>query len=257
MPEWRNGRRTRLKIWRPYGCMGSNPISGTIPTERPYRRRGARAADWARLESVCAPKEHRGFESLPLRHSPPARQDTESAASPVPPTRDAALFHIPPYINTKKQRHSVTVSRCHPLVPPLQSVVFSLRGTAAPPSPRPPRYRIRSVRVRRCPSVSVRVRPCGCSHRVSGGVWLSRPIRQLPIVPPRRRHAASAPQSSNSAIPQSSPPPPQKKQQQPPMLPCGTRYHVHPPQIPISPPLHLIGTPKNDVKASRSHGVIP
>ena len=34
------------------------------------------------------------------------------------------------------------------------------------------------------------------------------------------------------------------------MLPCGTRYHVHPPPIPISPPLHLIGTPKNGVTAS-------
>ena len=29
MPEWRNGRRTRLKIWRPHGRMGSSPFSGT------------------------------------------------------------------------------------------------------------------------------------------------------------------------------------------------------------------------------------
>ena len=29
MPEWRNGRRTRLKIWRPHGHMGSSPFSGT------------------------------------------------------------------------------------------------------------------------------------------------------------------------------------------------------------------------------------
>ncbi len=30
MPEWRNGRRTRLKIWRLHGRMGSSPFSGTI-----------------------------------------------------------------------------------------------------------------------------------------------------------------------------------------------------------------------------------
>lgn len=29
MPEWRNGRRTRLKIWRWQHRMGSSPISGT------------------------------------------------------------------------------------------------------------------------------------------------------------------------------------------------------------------------------------
>ena len=28
---------------------------------------GDRAVDCARLESVCAPKGHRGFESLPIR----------------------------------------------------------------------------------------------------------------------------------------------------------------------------------------------
>ena len=30
MPEWRNGRRTRLKIWHPFGYTGSTPVSGTI-----------------------------------------------------------------------------------------------------------------------------------------------------------------------------------------------------------------------------------
>ena len=29
MPEWRNGRRTRLKIWRSYGRKGSSPFFGT------------------------------------------------------------------------------------------------------------------------------------------------------------------------------------------------------------------------------------
>ena len=29
MPEWRNGRRTRLKIWHPFGYTGSTPVSGT------------------------------------------------------------------------------------------------------------------------------------------------------------------------------------------------------------------------------------
>ena len=28
MPEWRNGRRTRLKIWHPFGYTGSTPVSG-------------------------------------------------------------------------------------------------------------------------------------------------------------------------------------------------------------------------------------
>lgn len=30
MPKWRNGRRTRLKIWRPRGREGSTPSFGTI-----------------------------------------------------------------------------------------------------------------------------------------------------------------------------------------------------------------------------------
>ena len=71
MPEWRNGRRTRLKIWRPHGHMGSSPFSGTIPDAIASLRRGARVDDWARLESACTPKGCRGFESLPLRHPPP------------------------------------------------------------------------------------------------------------------------------------------------------------------------------------------
>ena len=29
MPEWRNGRRTRLKIEYSQGCGGSSPLSGT------------------------------------------------------------------------------------------------------------------------------------------------------------------------------------------------------------------------------------
>ena len=33
----------------------------------PSFRRGARVAEEARLESVCAPKAYRGFESLSLR----------------------------------------------------------------------------------------------------------------------------------------------------------------------------------------------
>ena len=69
-PEWRNGRRTRLKIWRPHGHMGSSPFSGTIPDAIASLRRGARVDDWARLESACTPKGCRGFESLPLRHPP-------------------------------------------------------------------------------------------------------------------------------------------------------------------------------------------
>ncbi len=32
-PEWRNGRRSGLKIRRPQGCEGSNPSSGTILLE--------------------------------------------------------------------------------------------------------------------------------------------------------------------------------------------------------------------------------
>ena len=30
LPKWRNGRRTRLKIWRPRGRVGSSPTFGTI-----------------------------------------------------------------------------------------------------------------------------------------------------------------------------------------------------------------------------------
>src|SRR5262245_61539873 len=30
-PEWRNGRRARLKIWCPKGRVGSSPTSGTWP----------------------------------------------------------------------------------------------------------------------------------------------------------------------------------------------------------------------------------
>lgn len=30
LPKWRNGRRTRLKIWRPRGHEGSSPSFGTI-----------------------------------------------------------------------------------------------------------------------------------------------------------------------------------------------------------------------------------
>ncbi len=30
MPKWRNGRRTRFRVWRPPGCVGSNPTFGTI-----------------------------------------------------------------------------------------------------------------------------------------------------------------------------------------------------------------------------------
>jgi hypothetical protein len=32
MPEWRNGRRTRLKIWRWQHRAGSSPASGTTKT---------------------------------------------------------------------------------------------------------------------------------------------------------------------------------------------------------------------------------
>ena len=34
LPKWRNGRRTRLKIWRQRWHEGSTPSFGTIPPQK-------------------------------------------------------------------------------------------------------------------------------------------------------------------------------------------------------------------------------
>src|SRR3569623_1950468 len=44
------------------------PLSAFCSPIEILSRRGVRAVEGARLESVCTPKAYRGFESLPLRH---------------------------------------------------------------------------------------------------------------------------------------------------------------------------------------------
>ena len=39
MPEWRNGRRTRLKIWRWQHRVGSSPTSGTNSETESFEKR--------------------------------------------------------------------------------------------------------------------------------------------------------------------------------------------------------------------------
>lgn len=53
MPEWRNGRRTRLKIWHPFGYTGSTPVSGIIDFIRlnrcrwpTWRKNASRISRW-------------------------------------------------------------------------------------------------------------------------------------------------------------------------------------------------------------------
>src|SRR3569623_597651 len=50
-------------------CVRSGlPLSAFCSPNEILSRRGVRAVEGARLESVCTPKAYRGFESLPLRH---------------------------------------------------------------------------------------------------------------------------------------------------------------------------------------------
>ena len=47
---------------------GRPPQGGELTGQFEFLRRGARAVEWARLESECTVIPYRGFESLPLRH---------------------------------------------------------------------------------------------------------------------------------------------------------------------------------------------
>ena len=84
--RWSAGKRTRSPILPCYsGLPSACAIYDRFPESRPlaekklkpsFKRRsvcglswmGARAVDWARLESVCTAR-YRGFESLPIRKS--------------------------------------------------------------------------------------------------------------------------------------------------------------------------------------------